>query len=67
MKLTHKQHKDIIDAYMNGEKVHAIAARFKITPQYPGMLVKRAGLQTRPNGNPKKQVNIYIDAFGAIV
>jgi hypothetical protein len=42
----------IIEAYLGGEKVSAIAAEFGVRDQYPGILAKRRGYPIRVGHRP---------------
>lgn len=42
----------IVDAFLAGEKIEAIAAEFGVTRSYPGVLARRMGVPARWTGRP---------------
>jgi hypothetical protein len=52
-KLKEWQQQAVIDAYLAGEKIEAIAAEFGIVPHYAVMLAKSRGHAVRPR-KPRK-------------
>lgn len=46
-RLSRQEVLDIVTAYMNGEKVTAIAHRYGISECYPGILASKAGVELR--------------------
>jgi hypothetical protein len=53
-RLTNEQRVAIVKAYVTGEKIESIAARFGVTTGYPGILARSAGVPVRrPRGVPR--------------
>ena len=49
------QQQALLDAYLAGEKVEAIAHEFGVHVSYPRLLAKRRGHPVRPIGRPPKK------------